>query len=121
MRRKEFDKYYARYCNIITAIARKYGGRDDDLVADLTQEGALALWHVDPRIATSNFDAMARQAIKFRMIDYLRRNNPKVYESLDALLEAGNQLEKDPRGNLRLVSPFHPSNVFIREAEDTEE
>lgn len=120
MRRKQFDQYYEKYRSVITAIARKLGGRDDELVADLEQEGAMALWHLDTPPHT-NFDAMARQAIKFRMIDYLRRHNPQVYESLDALLEIGNQLEKDARGNLRLVSPFKPSTAFVRDHEESDE
>lgn len=118
MKRTDFDQYYERYRSVITAIARKLAGRDDDLVADLEQEGAIALWNLNPGIAVTNLDAMVRQAIKFRQIDYLRRQNPQQYESLDGLLEGGNQLESDPLGGSRLVSAYRPSVSFARDPED---
>lgn len=106
MRNKEFSQYYyPRYNTIITAIARKLGGTDDDLVDDLEQEGRIALLALDPSRATSNEDAWIRQALKNRMVDMLRKYNPRIYESLTRLLENGDQLERDEAtGDVRLLS-----------------
>lgn len=105
MRKREFEAYYDRYKSVITAIARKLAGTDDELVADLEQEGAVALWRLQPSRATKNPDAWIRQALKFRMVDYLRKNDPRLYESLDERMEAGDQVEQDGAGTLILRSP----------------
>jgi DNA-directed RNA polymerase specialized sigma24 family protein len=102
--KRQFQRYYDIYRTSIAAIARKLGGRDDDLVADLEQEGALALWLLDLRAVSSNEDAYVRQCLKFRMIDHLRRYNPSAYDSLDAQLESGAQVDRDDdTGALRLL------------------
>jgi DNA-directed RNA polymerase specialized sigma24 family protein len=103
MTKRQFAKYYGIYQRSIAAIARKLGGTDDALVADLEQEGALTLWLLNIRSITSNEDAYVRQCLKFRMIDHLRRYNPAAYDSLDALLEAGAQVDCDETGQLRLL------------------
>ena len=100
---QEFGVRYARYRTVIIAIARKLARDNDDLVDDLCQEGAVCLWKLDFSKARTNPDSMARQAIKFRMIDYLRRNDLRRMESLDRRMESGDQLEQDIcTGELRL-------------------
>jgi len=105
---KQFEKYYQRYYvdrKMIQRIARKLSMNDEELYKELVQEGLIRLWGLDLRKATKNEDAYIRQAIKFAIIDYLRRNSPNKYESLDARLLAGEQLEKDSAtGELRLIS-----------------
>jgi len=112
VRKRDFEAYYARYRDTITAIARKLAGTDDDLVADLEQEGVIALWKLNPARATKNRDAWIRQAIKFRMVDYLRKNDPRMYESLDTRLACGDQLEQDEVGDLILRTSRHPSRAI---------
>lgn len=105
MKNRAYGKYYAKYKTVITAIARKLGGSDDDLVDDLVQEGCIALLALDPEKATSNEDAWIRQALKYRMVDALRRYSPMSYESLTQRLENGDQLERDEdTGDVRLLS-----------------
>jgi DNA-directed RNA polymerase specialized sigma24 family protein len=99
----EWERYWPKYQSVIRAIARKLGQKDDDLVKDLEQEGALALWLLKPALANKNPDSWIRQAIKNRMIDFLRKLNPRKYESLDARLEAGDQLESND-GELTLFT-----------------
>lgn len=109
MRRREFERhYYPKYQASIRAIARKLAQRDDELAQDLEQEGAFALLLLNPDLATSNADAWIRQALKNRMVDYLRKQNPGRYESLDARLEAGDQLEQLPAGDVFLRSTRSP-------------
>ena len=105
MNSREFNQLYPQYKSVITAIARKLARRDAELVHDLEQEGAIALWKMNPKKATSNRDAMIRQALKFRMIDALRRLNPRQYKSLDTLLAGGAQLEANDEGDLFLHFP----------------
>ena len=93
MTNQEFeDVYWPRYDSVVKAIARKLAQTNDSLVEDLYQEGLIALWECDPRKAKTNPDAFMRQAIKFRMIDFLRRERLKSTESLDSYLEYGMQL-----------------------------
>lgn len=105
MRRKQFEEYYAKYLPAIRAIARKLAHRDDALAEDLEQEGAFALLKLDPSRARTNESAWVRMALHNRMVDFLRRYNPKVYISLDARFEAGDQLEQsEETGELTLFS-----------------
>lgn len=94
MRQREFTKYYERYLPTLKAIARKLAGRDDELAEDLQQEGAMLLWSLDPTKASKNLDAWIRKAIYNRMVGFLRAYDPQKYESLDARLESGDQLEQ---------------------------
>ncbi|TFH49106.1 MAG: sigma-70 family RNA polymerase sigma factor, partial [Lysobacterales bacterium] len=108
MRRKQFDAYYAKYLPAIRAIARKLAHKDDALAEDLEQEGAWALLKLDPSRAKTNESAWVRRAVHNRMVDFLRRYNPKVYVSLDARFEAGDQLEQsEDTGELTLFSNGH--------------
>jgi DNA-directed RNA polymerase specialized sigma24 family protein len=96
--------YYPRYESVIRAIARKVGQRNEALIEDLYQEGLIALWDLDPAQAARNEDAYIRQAVKFRMIDYMRRERPALYESLTAHLERGEQVVRDEdTGHVRIV------------------
>ena len=106
MRKRDFDKFYGRYKATITAIARKLVGSDDDMVQDLEQVGALALLRLNPKRAKTNADAWIRQAIKNRMIDYLRKDKPPSVriESLDGRLESGDQLEQHASGEFHLIT-----------------
>jgi len=103
MKKEEFETvYYPRYRTVITAIARKLARSDDDLVQDLHQVGAIALFRLDVSKSLSNPDSWIRQAVKFKMIDFLRKNNPRAFDSLDAALENGDQLERSESGELVL-------------------
>ena len=120
MTKDEFEQtYYPKYRTTITAIARKLGLRDDALVQDLEQEGAFALLKLDLSKPRTNPDAFIRQAIKYRMVDFLRQYNPAAHESLDARLEAGQQLEMGEDGELLLRDP-EGARVFSWE-DETEE
>jgi RNA polymerase sigma factor (sigma-70 family) len=107
-----FDEYYHKYFikgKIVQRIARKYAGSDEDLYEDLVQEALMRLWELEPERASSNLDSWVRQALRNAIIDYLRKNNPRQYESLDARLLTGEQLERDAAtGDLRLISTRRP-------------
>lgn len=105
MRKREFERYYQKYLPSIKGIARKLARRDDELALDLEQEGALTLLKLDPRLATTNESAWIRAALSNRMKDYLRKNRPDKYESLDARLDCGDQLERlEETGELKLFT-----------------
>jgi len=103
---EDFEQvYYPKYVNVIKAIARKLARRNTQLAEDLCQEGLIALWHLEPERARGNLDAFVRQAVKFRMIDYMRRERPAVFESLCARLERGDQMVQDPdTGDLHCIA-----------------
>lgn len=106
MTNDEFEQfYYPTYDRVIRAIARKLAQTNDTLAEDLYQEGLIALWQCNPSRAKDNPDAYVRQAIKFRMIDALRRERIYSTESLEARLERGEQLVMDAGGGLDLVMP----------------
>lgn len=109
MNEKTFAKYYHTYYvdkRIIQRIARKLAKNNQALYAELVQIGLITLWKLDPKRATVNEDSWIRQALKNRMIDFLRqefKKYPKI-QSLDIMLESGDQLEQDPYTGLpRLV------------------
>lgn len=93
------DVYYPKYAAVIKAIARKLAQRNDALMEELVSEGMIALWKVDPAKARDNPDAFIRQAIKFRMIDWMRKERPDASESLSPYLERGDQVVYDPDTN----------------------
>jgi RNA polymerase sigma factor (sigma-70 family) len=118
VRKRDWDKYYPRYLPAIKGIARKLSHNDDQLAEDLEQEGALALWLLTPGNATNNESAWVRMAIRNRMIDFLRKYNPQVYESLDARLDAGDQLEQlEATGELKLFTSRVPGPKLLDETE----
>lgn len=96
----QFTTYLKRHVNDIQAIARKLARRDQELYEDLVQEGRIALWGLDVRKAKDNEDAWIRQALYNRMVSFLRRDRrrPKMFDSLDALLERGAQVVEDSDG-----------------------
>jgi RNA polymerase sigma factor (sigma-70 family) len=104
----EFDQYYQKYKDIIRAIARKLARQNDALVDDLTQEGLIALSRCHPERAIAKPDAYIRQSVKFRMIDYLRKDRPAAYDSLDLHLANGAQLTRDDDGDMELIFPEMP-------------
>lgn len=91
--------YYPKYSAVIKAIARKLAQRNDALMEELVSEGMIALWKVEPAKARDNPDAFIRQAIKFRMIDWMRKERPDSSESLTPYLERGDQVVYDPDSN----------------------
>lgn len=105
MNEKTFNAYYKIYYvekRTIQRIARKLAKNNQSLYAELVQIGLITLWKLDPKRATINEDSWIRQALKNRMIDFLRqefKKKPKI-QSLDVLLESGDQLEKDPETGL---------------------
>jgi DNA-directed RNA polymerase specialized sigma24 family protein len=106
MTEEEFARYYEQYKGVIGRIARKLARGDEELLRDLKQEGLFALWRLNLAKARVNEDAWIRQAVKFRMVDFLRKLNPRVYESLQAHLDSGGQIVEDPEdGDLRIVHP----------------
>jgi len=105
MTNEEFEKIYLpKYDLTIRAIARKLAQTNDTLAEDLYQEGLIALWNCTPNRAKDNTDAYIRQSLKFRMIDYLRKERIYNTESLEARLERGDQLVTDATGGFDLVS-----------------
>lgn len=104
---QQAEVYYHRYITPIRGIARKFAGSDDALMEDLVQEGCLALMRLDPSKARVNENAWIRQALKHRMVDFLRKYRPQRYESLDARFESGDQLERLEDGELLLRSTRH--------------
>jgi len=109
VRRRDYERYYERYLPAIKGIARKLAGSDNELAEDLEQQGALELLQLQPAKATRNESAWIRQALKRRMIDFLRKYNPAIYQSLDARLENGDQVERNANGQLTLLSSHHPA------------
>jgi len=116
-----FNRYYEKYFVVdksIQRLARKLAKNDRALYEDLVQVGLIALWKLNPKNAVRNEDAWIRQALKRRMIDFLRKDRPKDIrlDSLDARLAAGDQLEKDPEtGQFHLVEYPGKSNMFPRD------
>lgn len=113
MTKEQAEVYYAKYIVAIRGIARKFAGSDDQLMEDLEQEGALALMRLDPSKAKINEGAWIRQAIKHRMVDFLRKYRPQRYESLDQRFECGDQLEQLDTGELILRSTRHPMPILL--------
>ena len=113
MTNEDFEgHYYPKYNTVIRAIARKLAQTNDTLAEDLYQEGLIALWKCDPRRSKDNEDAYIRQAVKFRMIDMLRREKLATTESLDARLEGVEQLMADEAGQMYLLSP-QPRRFYL--------
>jgi hypothetical protein len=111
MEDEEYNILLAEYALSIRKIARKLGGSDDDLVEDLQQVGRITLWNLDLTRIESNRDSYIRQALKFRMIDFIRQTKVGKEESLDGrmLSGAGDQVTKDPQtGKIILVPRVNP-------------
>lgn len=74
MTNEDFEQiYYPKYRVEIAKLANKLiGSSMPDLVPDLVQEGMICLWKLDLK-GVSNEDSYIRQAVKFTMIDYLRK------------------------------------------------
>jgi RNA polymerase sigma factor (sigma-70 family) len=105
--------YYPKYESVIRAIARKIAFRNDALLDDLVAEGMIALWKLDPAKAKINVDAYIRQSIKYKLIDWMRRERPAKYDSLETLLEHGNQLSYDEVGELHLYKAHDYHRPFL--------
>ena len=103
MTKDQFEKvFYPQYEANIAAIARRLASADYDLFADLCQEGAIALWRCNPEKATRSQSTYINQAIKYRMIDYLRKQARATHVSLDQLDDVGIQI-MDTSDGPRLV------------------
>lgn len=120
MTNEEFTNvYYPKYQAVIKAIARKLAQKNDALMEDLVSEGMIALWKVDPSKARDNPDAFIRQAIKFRMIDWIRKERPEMSESLTPYLERGDQVVQDDDTNqARLIRIREPQRQQLFEDEE---
>lgn len=103
MTNKQFAHYHPLYDNDVRAIARKFAKRDNDLFDDLYQIGLLALLDFRPESVRTNERACVRQAIRNRLIDYVRVERLASHTSLTAMLEAGDQLTADESGGAKLV------------------
>jgi len=115
MTNTEFTEHYLpRYASVMRAIARKLARSDDILVEDLYQEGLVALWLCKPERAHKNQDAYIRQALRFRMIDYLRKVHAYTFDSLDYRLEQGEQLVINEDGETCLVKPWGMTEATFR-------
>lgn len=116
MTNEEFESvYYPKYHAVIKAIARKLAHKNDALMEDLVSEGLIALWKLDPHKARDNPDAYIRQAVKFRMIDWVRKERPNMYESLTPYLDRGDQVVQDSdtqQARLVRVHEVHRRAVF---------
>jgi DNA-directed RNA polymerase specialized sigma24 family protein len=114
MTNEEFEAtYYPKYKSVIRAIARKLAMTNDALVEDLYQEGLVALWNCQPRLARDNPDAFIRQSVKFRMIDFLRKEKLSSTESLDARMEVGEEIVERAPGELALVMNYTRGRVAV--------
>lgn len=111
MTNKQFSHYYPLYLDSIEAIARKFAKRDEDLFDDLCQEGRLALLGFVPEAVHSNEKACVCQAIRNRLIDYMRRDRAELRTSLTTMLDAGDQLVVE-NGDPRIVSRYPHKNCF---------
>lgn len=105
MTNREFEEvYYPKYKDAIAALARRFEHTDASLVEDLEQEGAIALWSLDLRRVKKNEASYIKQAVAFRMVDFLRKERPARFESLDAELLSWVRMEVDEdTGLLRIV------------------
>lgn len=132
MTSEEFERTYPKYRKVIQAIARKYAHSDDELCADLEQEGALRLLQLDLSRIRKNPSAFIRTSVRNAIIDYLRNQDPRMYESLTYRLSCGDQLETLDDGEVLLLSrrPDRPNLydedeeipfVPMEEAEDLDE
>lgn len=117
MRKRDWARYYKRYLPVMKAIARKLAKQDNELAEDLEQEAALALLRLDPKRATTNEDAFVRMALRNSMVDYLRKNMPKKYESLDHRLECGDQVEQLTSGELFLITSREPVPKLVADVD----
>lgn len=119
MTKEEFETvYYPKYQAMIVAIARRLAKTDHDLFGDLCQEGALALWRCNPERALRSKDTYVNQAIKYRMIDYLRRHSKGDTISIDTLESMGMQVVAGSSGP-RVVHYTPLKGVIFSEDEDT--
>lgn len=118
MTNEQFDKeYYPRYKAMIVAIARRLAKTDHDLFGDLCQEGSLALLRCNPERATRSVDTYIHQTIKYRMIDYLRRNNKDNTVSIDHLDSMGVQVATG-RDGPRIIRYVTQAAVMFTDEED---
>ncbi len=104
MRTREWERYHKRYEPAILGMARNLAGSDDALAEDLAQEGRLTLFRLNPSKAKRNKDAWVRQALWNRMVDFLRKYDPKRYDSLDYRVSCGDQVERLANGELYLIT-----------------
>lgn len=108
MTKEQFETvYYPKYRTVIIAIARRLAKADYDLFTDLCQEGYIALWKCSPEKAHRSVDTYVHQAVKYRMIDYLRKHDRATHLSLDALSEIGVQVMAT-RGGAQVLLPMGP-------------
>jgi DNA-directed RNA polymerase specialized sigma24 family protein len=119
MTTEEFETFYfPKYDLTIRAIARKLAHTNDTLAEDLYQEGLVALWNCVPERARDNRDAYIRQSVKFRMIDYLRRERIYILESLDARLENGQQIVADAVGHPLIIDSGNRRSAVTKRKPD---
>lgn len=102
-----FDDLEQKYRRIIRAIAVKLGHRFPGVLPDLEQEGRIALWKLNLTTVTTNEDSYIRNAIRNRMIDYLRREHLRNLWSLDWLLKHGWELEREGDRVVLVYTPAH--------------
>src|SRR5512140_1419324 len=124
MTNEDFEQhYYPKYRSVSRPISRKHAMTNDSLVEALYQEGLIALWSCNPKQARDNPDAFIRQAVKFRMIDFLRKEKLTHLESLEARLERGEEIVVADSGDLELVTNFKHSVTVSRRRrwDETEE
>lgn len=104
MTNTEFERtYLPKYNSAIRAIARKLAQTNDTLAEELYQEGIIALWRCDLKKIQTDEDAYIRQTVKFRMIDFLRRERLDRLESLDFHLDNGQQMVEGDNGEIVLA------------------
>jgi RNA polymerase sigma factor (sigma-70 family) len=121
MTNEQFETYYKIYHSDIQAIARRFARTDEDLFDDLFQEGRLALLAFDPAKVHSNEKACVLQAVRNRIIDWLRAEKRDRTESLNALIANGDQITADDDGKPRLAkNPRRRNEVPAYEDEDDE-
>lgn len=121
MRTRDWVRYHKRYEPAILGMARNLAGSDDALAEDLAQEGRTTLFMLDPSKAKRNRDAWVRQALWNRMVDFLRKYDPKRYESLDHRLSCGDQVERLSNGEFYLITSRPRPPRLVDDARDRPE
>ena len=107
MTNQRFQILEVAYRPVITAIATKLTRAHDydaDLIADLEQEGRICLSTLKLSNARYNTDAYIRQAMKLRMIDFLRKQHLDRFVSLTDLCDnQGCDVMQDDFGRTQVV------------------
>lgn len=91
------------YEKAVRGIARKYAKNNEELFLDLVNTGWVTVLRLDTTKAHTNLRTYVLQAVKFRMIDYLRITKPLKAYRLEAFVSSGAQWCQDKTGDIRYI------------------